>query len=294
MSKYTTTLRFICESKNNLDESSALINSDKIIDNALDSIFKFEYPIFDESYRKILEKKIIKHYYFREIGFETFALFQFFLAERLNLIMPKYNKLYNSALQDFDILSNNATVKTSTTKNNENSVNDYNKNICESVSQNQNTRTNNIVNNNLINTSKQISNNNSTEKNGSTDYKLSSDTPQGGLQGVDSMQYLSNATKNTNESNNLKTDNLNSTVENNNKGSVTTNDESSLNSTTNTNSNNNAITNNKVNSTTDYIEKISSYNNITAAELISQYVDLFKTTDELIINELSDLFMNIY
>lgn len=52
------------------------------------------YPIFDETYRPILEKKIIDHYYMDEIGLETPAMFAHFLAARLNEIMPYYNKLY--------------------------------------------------------------------------------------------------------------------------------------------------------------------------------------------------------
>ena len=56
------------------------------------------YPIFDESYREGLNNKIIRHYWFREIGFETAALFRDRLAMTMAEIMPYYNQLYKSQL----------------------------------------------------------------------------------------------------------------------------------------------------------------------------------------------------
>lgn len=55
-----------------------------------------EYPIFDESYRVKLNKKITDHYYNREIGQETLDMFIFALKRRMNEIMPLYNQLYLS------------------------------------------------------------------------------------------------------------------------------------------------------------------------------------------------------
>lgn len=52
------------------------------------------FPIWDESHRGELEKKIIEHYYFRQIGYETVGRFKFKLNTRLREIMPRYNKLY--------------------------------------------------------------------------------------------------------------------------------------------------------------------------------------------------------
>ena len=60
------------------------------------------YPIFDESYREGLNNKIIRHYWFREIGFETAALFRDRLAMTMAEIMPYYNQLYKSQLISVD------------------------------------------------------------------------------------------------------------------------------------------------------------------------------------------------
>jgi hypothetical protein len=72
-------------------------------------IFDFDYPIFDENYRPVLESKIINHFYFREIGLETVGQWKWFLKEKLNLIMPYYNKFYNEFKRfesDFDPYKN--------------------------------------------------------------------------------------------------------------------------------------------------------------------------------------------
>lgn len=62
-----------------------------------------EYPIFDERYRAALNKDILDYYFMYEIGFETPELFKHYLKNKLNLIMPKYNAMYQAQL---DIIAN--------------------------------------------------------------------------------------------------------------------------------------------------------------------------------------------
>lgn len=61
-----------------------------------------QYPIFDENYRNVLNQKILDHYKFREIGFETPALFRHYLKMTLNELMPYYNQLYKSQLIEYN------------------------------------------------------------------------------------------------------------------------------------------------------------------------------------------------
>ena len=61
------------------------------------------YPIWDESYRAVLNEKIKRHYYFREIGQETPGRFKFYLDTKMNEIMPYYNQLYETTLKNYDI-----------------------------------------------------------------------------------------------------------------------------------------------------------------------------------------------
>lgn len=103
MSYYTTEVRYLCESMTNVplenfDNLKGVRRIDAIIDSAKSNIFDFDYPIFDEAYKGVLEKKILRHYYTREIGQETFGLFQLFLSDKMNEIMPYYNQLYESEL----------------------------------------------------------------------------------------------------------------------------------------------------------------------------------------------------
>ena len=104
MSKYTTEVRYICEHLAGLDESEGYESVNNIIDLARPEIFDFDYPIFDENYKPVLERKILKHYYTREIGLETYGLWKLKLDAKLNEIMPYYNKLYDSELIEFNPL----------------------------------------------------------------------------------------------------------------------------------------------------------------------------------------------
>lgn len=57
------------------------------------------YPIFDEDYRETLNKAILDYYYMYEIGFETPALFKHYLNNKMELIMPKFNALFEAQKQ---------------------------------------------------------------------------------------------------------------------------------------------------------------------------------------------------
>lgn len=92
MAVYTTELRTILENGN--------------------SISLNDYPIFDENYRSVLNTNIIDYYYFREIGFETVAQFNHYLNNKMNIIMPYYNKIYIATLKEINPLNNyNLTEK---------------------------------------------------------------------------------------------------------------------------------------------------------------------------------------
>lgn len=57
-----------------------------------------EYPIYDESKRKQLNDKFIRHYWMREIGCETVGHFCLWCSNTFNEIMPYYNKMYETEL----------------------------------------------------------------------------------------------------------------------------------------------------------------------------------------------------
>lgn len=191
MSKYTTEVRFICETASGLSESKGYADVDTIITNAIPKIFTFTFPIFDENYRTVLEKKILKHFYTREICEETVGLWKLRLDSKLNEIMPYYNKLYNSELLEFNPLyTANLTRKKKT---------DYDSN--------RNTSNNGTVD------STSNSNGSGTGTNSNVGLDLYSDTPQGSLTNVENETYLTNARKTT-DTGNSSSSTSNSTISN--------------------------------------------------------------------------------
>ena len=64
------------------------------------------FPIWDENHRGELEKKIIEHYYFRQIGFETVGRFKFMLNVKLREIMPRMIQLYKTTLFKYNPIEN--------------------------------------------------------------------------------------------------------------------------------------------------------------------------------------------
>ena len=93
MSKYTTQLRWIVEQ---LGNGMEVPEGQEYADIVYKYIGLDKYPIYNEDYRIKLNDKIIDHFYFREIGFETAAQFSWYMRRTMNEIMPKYNKLYES------------------------------------------------------------------------------------------------------------------------------------------------------------------------------------------------------
>ena len=55
MAKYTTELRSICEAYAGYTEQQGLSKVDDIVSKALPKIFDFDFPIYDEAYRSVLE-----------------------------------------------------------------------------------------------------------------------------------------------------------------------------------------------------------------------------------------------
>ena len=133
MSKYTTEVRFICETLAGLDESVGGDSVETIISSSREKIFNFNYPIFDPTYKATLETKILKHYYTREIAHETVGLWKLRLNTKLNEIMPYYNQLYNSELLEFNPLYDTDVSR------NKNGTNTKTANNTETTTQSSNT-----------------------------------------------------------------------------------------------------------------------------------------------------------
>ena len=219
MSKYTTEVRFICEQISGYSESQGGKNVDQVLNNSWNKIFDNSWSIFDEEYRSVLCKKILKHYYTREICAESAGLWIMWLNRRMCEIMPYYNKLYESEKLKFDPLTDTDVTTTSNrkidTKNNED-----------------------ITSNNIS-------------------RDLYSDTPQGALQGVESETYLTDARK------------ISDSGSSNSSGTGSSND--------------------------NYLENIKGKRGgENYSDMLKKYRDTFLNIDMLVINELEDLFFNLW
>ena len=103
MASYTMQLRTYIESFSQYDEG---LSTKERIEIGRKKLFDFDYPIFDEAYRKVFETHFIRKFYMREIGFETEELFKFYLETWLSINMPYFNRLFESELIKFDPLIN--------------------------------------------------------------------------------------------------------------------------------------------------------------------------------------------
>lgn len=236
MSKYTTQVRFICETSANLSESCGFNDIESVLDKSWNKIFS-DFPIFDEKYRAVLCKKILRHYYTREICCEAVGRWKLFLSDKMNNIMPYYNQLYQSELLKIQPL---VSVDRSVTHNGSGSE----------------TKT----------TTRNGSNTTSSSTNGSTNtWSYYSDTPQGGINGLDSNDYLTNATHNV--------------------GSDTTT--SSLNGATSDNETDNGTRKDM------FVDKVLGFEG-NQSEMLLKFRETFLNIDMMVIDELKDLFFTLY
>ena len=213
MSKYTTELRYICETLANKTESCGYDDVNDIISTALPLLFNFDFPIFDENYRTVLETKIIKHFYRREICAETVGLWKLYLDTKLNEIMPYYNQLYRSELIEFnplydvDLTRNHTKTGAETGSGSNTGSNSYtmnrdidnetttDRNIADNTDETSNLRQTGTTNRSgTVETDEDItrSGTNQNRRDIDEDSKNAfSDTPNNQLDYVNNLQYLS-------------------------------------------------------------------------------------------------------
>lgn len=327
MSHYTTELRYICENYAGLTESEGYGNISDIIEKSRTKVFDFPFPIFDENYRSVLETKIIKHYYTREIGAETVGLWKHFLDRKMNEIMPYYNQLYKSELLEFNPLydtdlrtnSQRDITHDEDTSHDDTRTDDLQSQRTDNLdtlrTDNLDTlRTDNLENLRTDKLSETQTRNLHTKAVTDDNYTHDdsySDTPQGILENVAQNRYLTNfrrivdtddTTVNTDETGTLKTDNTGTQTTNNTGTQDTTYTGTQDTKNTGTVTNNDTGTqNNKGTATRDY-KNIDQYLETVVgkrgtesySKLLNEFRDTFLNIDMQIIRELSPLFMNIW
>lgn len=247
MSKYTTEVRFICEEKAGLLTSVGVADVNEILNLSWDKIFDKEFPIFDENYRKPLCKKILKHYYTREICAETFGLWKLWLNEKMELIMPYYNQLYESALLEVDPFKNYKYDEIgNNTKNDDTTYGET-----QGLNSTENVATNDSMNDTVLD--------------------LYHDTPQGGITNLENSTYLTYARKVTDGKTNTG------------QSATTRADNATKQATTD------------FDSASQYAKHVEGMLGVTSVpKLVKEWRETFLNIDEMIIDDLKDLFFNLW
>lgn len=295
MSKYTTEVRYICEVAAGLSESVGYDGVNAVIAEAAPVIFDFDFPIFDENYRDILERKILKHFYTREIGYETVGLWKLKLDTRLNEIMPYYNKLYDTTLYEFnplydvDYYKSGMGNKSETNSGTDSTVKTYDTEEERTI---EDDKTKSTTGSGSGTNSEQGT---STNTDATTD--LYSDTPQGAIITTETtphavVQYMTNARK-VDETHNKS---YNKSGSNSNQYS-----ESGTESTDRTDTNvktgtvTDALTHGKkvvgINEYTDHV--FGKMSTVPYSKLIMDFRKALLNIDMMIINDLNDLFFGL-
>lgn len=103
MSKYTMLLSKLCDGLTNVErlQSNYELTRDEIIEIARKKIFDFDYEFYsntdgEEEKKKALETGIIHHFFFDEIGQETYEYWHFELRHWMIVNMPRYYSLFKT------------------------------------------------------------------------------------------------------------------------------------------------------------------------------------------------------
>ena len=306
MSKYTTEVRFICETLSGLSESAGGNSVENIIATARPKVFDFEFPIFDRNYLPTLETKILKHFYTREIGQETVGLWKLKLNTKLNEIMPYYNQLYNSELIEFNPMydvnytrsGSESLSQSESTSNSQSTTESHSSSQSESYSASMSEQLSESLS---VSESETASEN---ERNSllpnTNSWELIQDTPQNGLTGVSELNYLTKAVKNTNGGDTqeyinkgqsgsrqaLNTTNRTAGNINNHSSGMSASDQGNM--ATTSSGTRNAL------DTKGYLESIVGYRSNNPSKLLEDFRDTFLNIDMMIIHELEPLFMQLW
>ena len=326
MSKYTTQVRYICETSAGLSESKGYNDIENIIATAAPIIFgdnnsvnpaTHKFPIYDETHRLELETKILRHYYTREICEETVGLWKLRLIDKLNLIMPYYNKLYESAEFEFDPLRDVDTTRitdgnyiggdkhTRTTETELGAIS------TESRQGGEENRDVNTENRFSQNTYADVTSNQTKTHGDNSSLDLYSDTPQGGINGLEGITganasdpgtyYLTNARKITGEENSDGTNNASGSGHN-----EETANNARVGDSERTVHYTNTTTKSGGDTTTETLEIDDNHTNHDTeryfgkqggrsySSMLAEYRETIINIDLMIVNELSDLFMRLW
>ena len=256
------TVKQICEEYTGMTAGNG-VSWQEVIHQATPYIFDFQFPLHVPEHREGLEALILKKYFFREICCGDVDEWKLRLDEKLNEIMPFYNRMYESLDYLVDIMDDV----------------DYKRLFEEQNARTgkENTASTQDVKSNAQNSGS--SHNKSTDSSEGEAIGRFSDTPQGQLDGLLNDTYMSSAQRNTDE-----------------KSSTSESNNTSVNQSSGKNTTNGTFDTDKTESgIRNYSEKVKGKMYAgSKAKIVMEYQKAIRNVDAEIIRALSDLFMNVY
>lgn len=325
MAEYSLQLREIIEQPT---QDNYNLSHRERIEIGRKKLFDFDYPLFDENYRKQFETNIIRKFYMREIGFEVEELFKFQLETWLNINMPYFNNLFESELIKYNPLEN-SRMEVTHTKTNDKEQNDL-RNIDQSsnthgtgnteseqignVDTTQNSTTDSEKERDYLSDTDETHTTESSQEENQFNRKLDSDTPQNRLQittgeGTGIIEYASSIKEDKSNSNidGNESGNKNTDVTDNEKTTTTSNTDSTGNvkdktdftSQDETNVDSSAEQEDRFKSEAteleDFIQnRVGKIGVQSYSKLIQDYREALLRIEVQIHNEMQELFMLVY
>ena len=129
---YTITLQQLCEVLTNKYGK----NFNEVAKDAVPKLFNFDYEFWtdNEELKKEFETNFLRHFFMREIGFETPAYFRLKLEDAFKLWMPYYSNLARAALKANNLdwtLTDDYYIDFTHVGNKARAINDQNKTVNE-------------------------------------------------------------------------------------------------------------------------------------------------------------------
>lgn len=267
-------LKDICESLYFSETGIQEVNPYVIIPVVRQTIFDFVYPIFDESYRALLETKILKKYYTRDICRVEYWRWKMDLDTKLNEIMPYYNQMYESAALELNPLYNfTVSVEHQDSGGDEH----------ESEESKSNDKSHGTTRQHEDELQLSGSDSNTASSNGNSRERFL-DTPQGRLDEIENNKYLTNATLNNESNSSNNTTNYGKNSLDKLKEVITGKDVTK------------EVFKKKeqITTTRAYVEEVHGRRDISDSELLLKYRDTFVRIDEMLLSELNDCFSLLF
>lgn len=124
LSKYTTTVKDICESFISSQELCSMdLSVQRIIDKTQGKFFDFDFPFYSEDRKDLYTFKayFLLRYWNNYIGFETLGMWKTAFITKMYELTPYYTKLYDAIQNDNPFTNINVTF-TETEKGNEKTI----------------------------------------------------------------------------------------------------------------------------------------------------------------------------